>query len=285
MSATEIAQDQASKILGSIAIPPRPVALTQLMEENHKDSPDLRKIGKIIGDDVGLSAAVLKTVNSPFFGLRQKISSVPQAVSVLGQRNIGNIVTGLSLRNTLGGNAASLESFWDGAGRIATVASYISARVPDVAKEEAHLFGLFRDCGIPLLMQRFPDYQDTLRLASSAADKIFTAAEEERHATSHATVGFLLARSWCLPEPVCEGILHHHDYSILDESANPAIHPKARALIAITRLAEYVASVAQRSDDDSEWLRVSNQVLDYLALSQDEVADLTEDICEKLQEN
>lgn len=283
MSTTEVAHDQASRIINSIAIPPRPVALTQLLEENHKDDPDLRRIGKIIGDDVGLSAAVLKTVNSPFFGLRQKIGSVPQAVNVLGQRNVCNLVTGLSLRNSLSGNAPSMERFWDGAARVATVSSYISARVPDVPREEAHLFGLFRDCGMPLLMQRFPDYQDTLQLAHASANKIFTAVEEDRHATSHATVGFLLARSWCLPEPVCEGILHHHDYSIL-ESHDSAIHPRARALVATARLAEHIAGVAQRLNDDNEWLRVSGLVLDYLALSQDEVAELTEDICEKFQE-
>lgn len=283
MTTMEIAQDQASKIIGSIAIPPRPAAITQLMEENGKEDPDSRLIGKIIGSDVGLSAAMLKTVNSPFFGLRQKIGSVPQAVSVLGQRNVSNIIVGLALRNSLGGKAVSMERFWDSAAKVAMVSSQLSSLVPDIPKEEAHLFGLFRDCGIPLMMQRFPDYKETLGLANALTDKPFTSIEDERYSTNHATVGFLLARSWGLPDPICEGILHHHDYSIL-EFRESTINPKARTLVTIMRVAEHMVGSAQRLSDDNEWRRVGGSVLDYLGISQDEFSDLKEDICEKLQQ-
>lgn len=239
MATVEIAQDQARKIVGSIAIPPRPAAITRLMEENCREEPDSRVIGKIIGGDVSLAAAMLKTVNSPFFGLRQKIGSVPQAVSVLGQRNISNIIVGLSLRNSLSGKGVSMERFWDSAAKVAMVSSQLSTLAPDIPKEEAHLFGLFRDCGIPLMMQRFPDYKETLGLANALTDKPFTSIEDERYSTNHATVGFLLARSWGLPDAICEGILHHHDYSILESRESP-VHPKARTLIAIMRTAEHM---------------------------------------------
>jgi hypothetical protein len=83
------------KTLKGIAIPSRPQVLVQLENELTKDDPDPRVIARLISGDVGLSAAVLKTVNSPFFGLSRRISSVAQAVSLLGMRSATQIVTGL----------------------------------------------------------------------------------------------------------------------------------------------------------------------------------------------
>lgn len=65
MSAT-FAEESANKILSSIRIPPRPSVLTALMAERSKPDPDLAAIAHIISKDVVLSAAVLRTVNSPF---------------------------------------------------------------------------------------------------------------------------------------------------------------------------------------------------------------------------
>lgn len=87
------------KILSSIHFPPRPSILTLLMEQRRKPDPDLMSIAHIIGKDVVLSAAVLKTVNSPFFGLRRKLDSIEQAVMAMGSNNVINIVAGLALRN------------------------------------------------------------------------------------------------------------------------------------------------------------------------------------------
>ena len=56
---------------------------------------------------------MLKTANSPFFALRYKASSVQQAVSVLGLKNLTQIVRSSALQNTLGGDKITMERFWD----------------------------------------------------------------------------------------------------------------------------------------------------------------------------
>lgn len=78
----------------------------------------MRKIAQLIGKDIALSAAMLKLVNSPFFGLSRKIDSPQQAVAILGLGNVTGIVTGLSLKSSLGGGL-NLERFWDSADRVA----------------------------------------------------------------------------------------------------------------------------------------------------------------------
>ncbi|HQT26036.1 MAG TPA: HDOD domain-containing protein, partial [Burkholderiales bacterium] len=85
-------------LLNNIKIPPRPTILVELMEEQRKEDPDFRKLSGLIGKDISLSAALLKTVNSPFFGLRTKATSAQEAIHYLGMQNVMNLVSGFALK-------------------------------------------------------------------------------------------------------------------------------------------------------------------------------------------
>ena len=79
-SASGIVDKDADKIVREIGIPPCPAILTKLLKEMREDEPDYNKASKLIGADVSLAAAMLKTVNSAFFGLATKATSVNQAL-------------------------------------------------------------------------------------------------------------------------------------------------------------------------------------------------------------
>ena len=89
---------EAEQIVKEIGIPPCPGILTSLLREMREDEPDFKKIGRLIGSDVSLAAAMLKTVNSAFYGRKTKATSVQQALAMLGMRTVGTVVTGLLLR-------------------------------------------------------------------------------------------------------------------------------------------------------------------------------------------
>jgi len=264
------------KTLKGIAIPSRPQVLVQLHNELAKDDPDPRVIARLISGDVGLSAAVLKTVNSPFFGLSRRMSSVEQAVSLLGMRSATQIVTGLLLRTAIAGKAGSLERFWDSAEKVAGIASHIALSIPHGPRDEAYCFGLFHDIGIAILMQKFPDYRQTLAMAEQIIDRPITAVEEERHATDHATLGYLVAKGWFLPEVICDGILYHHDPSVFDD--RDVVSSQALTLIAINALAEHFHDEYFRLRSNSSWERMGDRALDHLGLQEDEYCDLREDL-------
>ena len=127
----EINLQEAEKLLKGIAIPPRPAILDDVNREASKDEPNFGKIAQLIGQDVGLSAAMLKTVNSPLFGLSKRVSSVQQAVALLGIRNTVNIITGLALKASMSGNKLPrLERFWDSAALEAMVSACIASQLP-----------------------------------------------------------------------------------------------------------------------------------------------------------
>ena len=234
MTATPITgnSEDVSQILVNIVIPPCPKIVVALVQEAQTDEPDLAKLDKLLSGDVGLAAAILKTANSPYYGLSRKAQAVKQAILVLGIRMVTNIVTLLALQKALAVPAGSLDRFWDRSNYHAIVCGRLARYLRSISSDGAFTFGLFNDCGIPVLAQHFPDYKETLRLANSS-DRPFIDIENERHHTSHVTVGAILARSWHLPEIICQAIQHHHAQEVL-YSDPPSTDGDVSALCALS---------------------------------------------------
>ena len=147
---------EAERIINEIGLPPCPAILTTLMREMRADDPDFVKLGKLIGSDVSLAAAMLKTVNSPFYGLRSKASSVQQAIALLGLRNVAQIVTGLLLRQAFSGGASEmLEEFWEVSSAVAVLSALLAREVRGKGRDEAYTFALFQDGKPVYMMHRF----------------------------------------------------------------------------------------------------------------------------------
>ena len=265
----------ASELLKSVTIPPRPTLLIELSRILQSDDPAPNKLADVIMRDVAISAAMLKTVNSPFFALSRKIGNVLQAVQILGATNVRNIVTSLILRNTLAGNAGvSLERFWDSSEKIANISRHICNRLPRAPGDEAYTFGIFRDCGIPILMMRFPDYRETLKIAGGD-DRPMPVVEDERHETNHVVLGYLVARSWGLSQNLCEAIRCHHDTDVFTAADN--VPPLAKTLVAINYLAENLFDTS-RMRENPQWALVGQNTLDYLGLNIEEYEELRDDV-------
>lgn len=272
----EISQTDADKLVAGISIPPRPAALAELMAERAKNEPDLQKVSRLIGGDIGLAAAMLKAVNSPYFGLTRKVDSPFQAISMMGMKNVMNIVTGLMLRNAVGGKNVALDRFWENSQQNAMLSAWLAKRLPGISSDEAYTFGLFHDCGIPILMQKFPNYKDTLFAANASDDTAFTLIEDQRHATNHATIGFLVAKAWFLPESICDAIRLHHDETIYTQP--DSVTPLVRNLISVARLAEHLNDTLLHMRDDSEWTRLGGHVLQHLGITATELDDIKDDV-------
>ncbi|MBK9955048.1 MAG: HDOD domain-containing protein [Rhodocyclaceae bacterium] len=270
----EVSQESIEQLLKQVTIPPRPALLIELDRELSGAEPDFRAVAALVGKDVGISAALLKTLNSPLFALRSKIGNVAQAVQLLGMRNVRNIVTGLMLRNMVGAGQ-NLERFWDSAEKVAAINAYLCSILPKTPRDEAYTFGLFRDCGIPILMQRFPEYRDTLKHAAGD-DRPMPVVEDERHGTNHATVGYMVARSWGLSDAICQSILRHHDIDMINGKDGTV--PLAHTLVAINFFAEHLNDTMLRMRQDSQWELHGEMVLDYLGITHKEYVEIQDDV-------
>ena len=276
---TDLSKAEAEKIIASVTIPPRPAIVNAVLEERNRAEPDLRRVAQLVATDVGLAAAVLKTINSPLFGLRRQVTSIEHGVSMLGMKNVGALVMSLSLRNTV--PTQGLDRFWDEAARTALVSAYLAQTLGCSPKEDAHLFGLFHDAGIPLLMRRFPNYRETLKRANSEMSRSFTEVEDAELGTNHAVVGALLAKGWQLPEHIRLGIGQHHDRDIFTSR----LPTESINLAALTHLAEHIESSYSRLSSDAGWENGGAAILAHLMLSQDQFEELAKDAKEMLEES
>lgn len=275
--------DLDQELVRTLTIPPRPEIVTVLMEEMSRDAPNLDRISGKIAADVGLAGAMLKVVNSPAFRRPQPARSVSQAVSLLGLRNVSSIATGLVIRHTLGGGPQQgFERFWDTAEKVGLICSFLARALRGMAPDEAFTVGLFHDCGIPLLMRRFPVYRDVLAQANQSAERGFFEVEEEAIGTHHGAVGYFLARSWLLPDDLCKAVLWHHDAEVF---VDPAVDDSVRNYVGIIHIAQHIQHLQMRSTTDVEWIRFSDAVLTHFALTEEDFINLVDEAQEMLAEN
>ena len=264
-----------ARSLLDIGIPPRPAILDLLAREMKREEPDFGAIARHVAEDVSLSAGLIKTVNSPFFGLRTRARTVPQALALLGIRTAAKAIAGVALRNAFPASP-NLERFWDSSARIAEYSGHL-VEILGVAKgirgEDAHTFGLFRDCGMPVLMRKFPDYRQTLARANADPQRRFTVVEDEAYPTNHAIVGCMLAQSWSLPEEICLAIRHHHDFLLMQTGA-ASLPPASRRLIALAQAAEYVHQSSSGLNQTQEWLKLGPACLHALDVAEQDLENL-----------
>lgn len=273
--------DPVDALIKSIRIPPRPSLLADMQRELASSDPSPDAIGKIVARDVGMAGALLKLANSSFYGGSRKAKSVEQAILFLGINQVASLMTGLLARRAIPADSAALANFWDLSTRRAHAMMYLSRRLRIGQPDVAHTFGLFCDTGVPLLIERFPDYRVTYEAAAHDAARAFTAIEEERFSTSHASVGCLLARNWGLAGDIAWAILHHHDYRVLHDNATD---DAVRSLIALSLLAERAIRKYQGHADSLEWDKGGAHACAYLGLSDDETDELLDELHDALHD-
>jgi len=277
-------ENQMPVQLRGIDIPPRPAVLEDLDAELRKEDPDQRIIARLISRDVALSGLVMQVANSPAFFTGREVDSIIHALTVLGMRQMFNLVVTQLLKMALVGKPeVPMDRFWDSSAVTARVAAELARRLGCMKPDMAYTFSLFHDCGIPLLMKRFKGYRDVLGQANAADNEVFTAVEEARLDTDHAVVGYFLARRWKLPEYVVQGILMHHDYDALNGASE--VKPELQALVALNALAEHIARLhaSRGKGDENEWIKAADPVSAFFSLSADHLADLIEDTLDWLE--
>lgn len=260
--------------INEIGIPPRPQIIDRIEAETRKDEPDFKHLAHLISVDVSLSAGLIKTANSAMFGTRGTVRSIDEALVRLGLYATSRAIASISLRNAFP-RSVQLDRFWNASAQIAALSAWLTPLIARhrVRPDDAYTYGLFRDCGIPVLLLRFPQYRQTLTQANDELILPFTAIEEQDLPTNHAMIGCLLAQNWWLPEEICLAIRHHHELRFSD-SAGGQLPLISRYLIAISQTAEHLLQQVTKESHTCEWPKLGAECLQLLGLTQAEVANL-----------
>ena len=264
----ELDQALASGPLRDIVIPPCPELLAALRREMDQSDPDPAVIGDIAGRDVAMAASIIRTANSPYYARSRPVTSVNEALGLLGIKMTEKLLAAFLLRNAIHINSPLLEHFWETSTRRAMAMHYIARQLYGVDPELAYTCGLFYHVGIPILMQGVRGYSGTLTEALARQDRSFTATENAAHKTDHAVVGALVARTWRLPSPIYQAVRLHHDFTIFKDAS---ISAEARTLVAMALVAEKLVASHEGVQEQKEWSAFGADCLVYLNVSDIEV--------------
>lgn len=270
-------------VVASIRLPPQPEVLLKAHALLQKDDPDVDAVIRLISTDSGLSAAVLKTVNSSLYATVERIGSISDAVRLLGLRSVIQIVTCAAMRQALHSGAhARLQRYWDSSLRVAIAAGQIARAMNLGAPEEAYTAGMFMDCGIPVLAERFPNYLELLREARAGSEPCVD-VEDRQLSTNHAVVGYYLTRSWQMPAAISQIAFYHHRWQHALEGPDAA-NQRLLQLLAVVKVAEHVEthSAMRNGGIDPEWERAKAFVMEQLHLGEFDLHELRDDTIDAL---
>lgn len=198
-----------------------PHILLKLIEACNNPQSTIEEISNIINKDSSLCVKVMRMVNSASCGLPTRLTSVQQALALLGMDAIKNIAVSASVSQVFGaakGNGVSnLKVFWRHCVLCATLAKLIASKTSYAHSEEAFLSGLLHDIGKMVLSLNFSkEYGEILQSSNSKPDVLL--AGERRLGATHCKVGAWMIRRWNLESFMADAVLYHHEpvHRILD---------------------------------------------------------------------
>ncbi|PWU04752.1 MAG: two-component system response regulator [Terriglobia bacterium] len=227
--------ENTRRIVGAIGkLPALPRTCAALMRALEEPEVSLEEVGRIIEQDVGITAKVLQLVNSAFFGLLREITTVRMAVNYLGLETLKHLVLTAEIFRTFHPErnipGFSLEEFQEHS----RLAGQIAARLPasKAVSSSAVIAAVLHDAGKLVLASRLPQ-EFALMLRVSAKDRRpLHTVEPQIIGTGHAEIGGYLLGLWALPPPIVDAVCRHH---------RPEAGEGGLDVLAITHLADALA--------------------------------------------
>jgi HD-like signal output (HDOD) protein len=263
----------AQLVASGVRIPPQPKVVIELQELLMTGDYDLRSVAKIIGQDPGIVSMLFKAAKSPVFKRSRELTSLDQILMTIGVKQTFNLVQAIALSTAVSdGTRKAFDVFWIRAQEIGRIAALIAGdrvSVCNVFPDQAFMAGIFHECGVPVLMMRFPKYCEALQLQDACCWPSLS-EEDARFSVDHVTVGYLVARHWKLPDFVCAAIRYHHE--LPSEELGAAI-----SLVSILQLAIQFYHRLNRQENPV-WKDIGLRVLAEIGISPDDESDYFDQI-------
>jgi HD-like signal output (HDOD) protein/CheY-like chemotaxis protein len=193
-------------------LPSAPLAYFRLMELLGSGNVNAAQIAAVLERDIALSAKVLQLANSAYFGRRQPVSGLRDAVTMLGHEVLRALALSAEVFQKFRIPSIpgfSLEGVQHRSLQVGRLAHRLSKGRPDA--DDAFAAGLLLNVGLLVLAAQEPEYLAEVLLAAKDEARPVHEIERERHGITHAEIGAHLLGLWGLPHTIVEAVAHHHD--------------------------------------------------------------------------
>lgn len=197
-----------AKVAATPALPPLAVDLLTSFDQ---ETIDVATLARRLASDQTLAARALRIANSPLYGLERQISSIQEAIIVLGMRTVRSLIIAAAMVDSLSGLAAVFDRrrYWRHSIGVALCARELARRTNE-NPDTAFTVGLLHDMGHVLLAASFPQHYakaNDLRHEKGLSEE---EAEMAVFGIDHLQAGGMLARQWKLPERFVDAITRHN---------------------------------------------------------------------------
>ncbi|MCD6162426.1 MAG: HDOD domain-containing protein [candidate division Zixibacteria bacterium] len=253
-------------------LPTPPMVFTQVNKAINNPDTSAYQLGAIISEDPALTAKILKLTNSAFYGIPRSITSVKQAIIILGLDVVRSLVLSASVFETFSKlyklDKEYLDAFWRHSLSVGFMSRIISRtkNFPSFLEaEESFSAGLLHDIGKLVIFTHMPSEFITVKqIVKENPEQPICEIENEIYGFDHTLVGNYLAQKWNLPYELAAAILYHHkpDDDKPDNITTWIIH-----------MSDYLSKISENDDSnflpDSRYIYCSQKAWQVLGLRQD----------------
>jgi HD-like signal output (HDOD) protein len=277
MSLSDI--DSLKKIVENIKdVPILPHVVTEIMKAVYDPSTSAQDLSNIISKDAALTAKLLKVANSAYFGFQRRISSIPQAVVLLGFNEVRGMAISFSVFDIFEESASGefdRIAFWEHSYSTA-ICTEICARYVGHAQSSSFVAGLLHDFGKIILDFYFHDQFDTaVKRARDENTKLYI-TERKTFGLTHCHIGKWLGIKWGLPEDLIECIRFHHEPDYASE------HSKLVYLVHLANI--LVRKNGMGSGGDSVNQKIAANLYKVAQLNEQDIENIEEELLKKQED-
>jgi putative nucleotidyltransferase with HDIG domain len=194
-----------------LRIPPFPQIAIRILQLTNNEDVSMSRLSALISSEPAFSSEVLTIANSALYSVRSPVTSVLQAVAVLGTKRLRGLCLTVGVRAYLGDslNNESLRAMWRHSLACGLIAQQL-ARAGSMPKDEAYTAGILHDIGRVALAVISPkEYASLLETHTGSASSVLQ-AERDLFGFDHCETGKHLIRDWKLPPHFASIVSDHH---------------------------------------------------------------------------
>src|SRR3954469_8499192 len=216
MTETVLARPQAPWALR--LLPPFPAIAQRILALVSQKDVSVREVGELIKLDPSFSAELLRFANSALFGARREVTSLSQAIVMLGMDRVKSMATFVAINNMVRSSMRieALRKVWVHSLVTAFVAE-ASARADRMDSDAAYTAGLLHNLGALGLMAAYPDEYTRMLEVSNDYGYDLLQTERDLFEIDHCAAGAYIAREWHFPDELGAAIAAHHDLPVRNE--------------------------------------------------------------------
>lgn len=262
------------EVLSCPSLPSLPAVAIRVIELTQNPDVSLDELAAAIQNDQALATKILRTVNSSFYGIRERVSSIHKALVLLGLRPVKSLALGFSLVSCVAGDEDEFDyvSYWRRGLYTAVAAKSIARAAGLDCEDEAFLGGMLQDIGMVALFRALGSRYLEVLTRTGGDHRVLLKHELAELDIMHPDVGAMLAQRWKLPDILVMPVQYHER-----PTACPSEHTALVRCVGLGNIAhdvltdeDPVGALRRLHDKASQWFRLTSDRVDELVRSIDE---------------